>query len=218
MARLLLTKIDLSDWDEILDGHYRAFAEEAFCGLRRGPDTPQNRQIFKQQLVDGYLTQSNSVWLKVIDVNNERKILGVANYKVKPTYVPLEKTEPDAEMVWLEDAEDKRILAAMITDIVARRLRNVKEGHIFLETLFVLPEFQGRGIASQLLKWGRDLADHLMVPIWLESSIEAHNLYLHHGFDDVEPSRMVMGKWDIEYSLMRREPNSNTLALDELAD
>lgn len=80
-----------------------------------------------------------------------------------------------------------------------------------LETLFVLPEYRGKGIASQLLRWGCDLADHLMTPIWLESSVMAHNLYLTHGFVDIEHSRVVMEKWDIEYYLMRRAPANMNL-------
>ncbi|PGH15914.1 hypothetical protein AJ79_02081 [Helicocarpus griseus UAMH5409] len=209
MTRLHIAQIEVSDWDEIIEGHFRAFADEPFQNLIHGENTPRNRQILKQQSLEKYSSASNTTWLKVIDTENKRKIVGVANYKLNPTYVPLQKPTLEADMaVWLDDPEDKRVAAAIFKDVVERKLRHVTEAHIQLDTLYVLPEYRGLGIASQLIDWGLHLASHLMVPIWIESSVMAHPLYLKHGFVDVEHSRVVMGKWDIEYYLMRWAPKA----------
>ncbi|OJD22763.1 hypothetical protein ACJ73_05888 [Blastomyces percursus] len=204
MAHLIITKIETSDWDEIIEGHFRAFQHEPFQQLIRGENTPRNRQIFIERSLKQFTTQSNSLWLKAIDTNNGNKVAGVVNYKLNPVYVPLQRPELSTDdMIWLEDPEDKRILDTMFKAIVDRKLRLLKEGHIQLDTLFVLPEYRGQGIASRLIDWGRDLAKHLMVPIWLESSMMAHPVYLKHGFVDVEHDRYLMGKWDVEYYVMR---------------
>ncbi|OAX79202.1 hypothetical protein ACJ72_06480 [Emergomyces africanus] len=200
MVHLIITKIEASDWP---------FVHEPFQELLHGKDTPRNRQIFEEQSLKKYTALSNSIWLKAVDTDNSGKIAGVVSYKLCPTYVPLQRPElaPD-DMIWLEDPEDKRILGAMFNDIVDRKLRLLQEGHIQLDTLFVLPEYRGQGIAGQLIKWGCELANHLMVPVWLEASMMAHPVYLKHGFVDIEHSRCVMGRWDIEYYVMRLEPRA----------
>ncbi|EDN05688.1 GNAT family acetyltransferase [Histoplasma capsulatum] len=209
MAHIIITKIEASDWSEIIQGHFRAFQQEPFQQLIHGEDTPRNQQIFKERSLKQFATQSNSIWLKAIDTNNGRKIAGVVNYKLRPAYVPLSRPELKLEdMIWLKDLEDKKILDVMFRDIVDRKLRLLREGHIELDALFVLPEYRGQGIASQLIKWGCDLASHLMVPVWLEASIMAHPVYLRHGFVDIEHGHYVMGKWDVEYYVMRLEPKA----------
>ncbi|PGH35393.1 hypothetical protein GX50_01731 [[Emmonsia] crescens] len=209
MAHLIITKIEPSDWDEIIASHFRAFIHEPYQQLIHGKDTSRNRQIFKEQSLNKYTTLGNSIWLKAVDTNNNSKIVGVVNYTLNPTYVPLKRVELNSDdMIWLEDPEDKRILGTMSKDIVDRKLRLVKEGHIQLDTLFVLPEYRGQGIASRLINWGRNLANYLMVPIWLESSMMARPVYLKHEFVDIEHGHYVMGKWDVEYYVMRLEPKT----------
>ncbi|PGH02832.1 hypothetical protein GX51_04444 [Blastomyces parvus] len=209
MEHLIIAKIEAPDWEEIIEGHFRAFKHEPFQQLIHGENTPRNRQIFIEQRLKEFTTRSNSVWLKAIDPNNSNKIAGVVNYKLNPVYVSLTRPELSSDdMIWLEDPEDKRILETMFNAIVDRKMRLLKEGHIQLDTLFVLPEYRGQGIASRLINWGHDLANHLMVPIWLESSMMAHPVYLKHGFVDIEHDRYLMGKWDVEYYVMRWEPKT----------
>ncbi|EGE85944.1 hypothetical protein BDDG_08889 [Blastomyces dermatitidis ATCC 18188] len=209
MVHLVITKIEASDWEEIIEGHFQAFQHEPFQLLIHGENTPRNRQILMERSLNQFATQSNSIWLKAIDTNNSNKIAAVVNYKLNPVYVPLKRPELSMDdMIWLEDPEDKSILDTMFKAIVDRKLRLLKEGHIQLDTLFVLPEYRGQGFASRLINWGRDLANHLMVPIWLESSMMAHPVYLKHGFVDIEHGHYLMGKWDVEYYVMRREPKT----------
>lgn len=47
------------------------------------------------------------------------------------------------------------------------------------------PQYQKRGAASMLIKWGLQRADELNLPVYLESSPVAHDFYEKHGFKDV---------------------------------
>jgi len=153
------------------------------------------------------------LWLKVVDVGTT-KIVGVAQYKFNPTYVPLKPQELNEDaMVWLEDEEDRRIAVAMMNDVQDRKLKYLNEAHIQLEILFVLPEYRRQGIGSLLLKWGCDLADHLMLPLWVEAAETAHSLYLKHGLVDIEHARLEMGRWSTEYTLMRLTPKTRQLEI-----
>ncbi|KAK7190030.1 hypothetical protein DPSP01_006328 [Paraphaeosphaeria sporulosa] len=58
--------------------------------------------------------------------------------------------------------------------------------HIYLHMLHTEPKYQRRGAASALLRWGTERADQLGLPVYLESSHEAHILYGRHGFNDAE--------------------------------
>lgn len=55
-----------------------------------------------------------------------------------------------------------------------------------LHMLHTDPEFQGRGAGSALMEWGKERADELGLPIYLESSAAGHGFYQKHGFEDAE--------------------------------
>lgn len=82
-----------------------------------------------------------------------------------------------------------------------------------LDSLFVDPDYRGRGIGSSLVRWGNHLADHMMLPIWLEASTTGHDVYLRQGFHDWVHCKLTMGKWVIEYSLMKRDPKSTQIEI-----
>lgn len=57
---------------------------------------------------------------------------------------------------------------------------------IDLEILGVHPSYQGRGLASKLLKWGLARADDEGVEVYLSSSPEGKMLYDRNGFEETE--------------------------------
>lgn len=58
------------------------------------------------------------------------------------------------------------------------------EPHWYLAPLLTIPEFQGRGVGSLLLKWAFEKADKTdpATPLYLESSAAGMPVYKHHGF------------------------------------
>lgn len=55
-----------------------------------------------------------------------------------------------------------------------------------------------------VLKWGCELADQMMLPMWLEASDKGHKLYLQNGFEDVEDVTTKAKRWVSHYWMMRR--------------
>jgi GNAT superfamily N-acetyltransferase len=58
----------------------------------------------------------------------------------------------------------------------------------FLAPLWVVPEYQHRGVASFLLRDGIELADQEspVQPMYLEAMRDARPIYQHFGFEGVE--------------------------------
>jgi GNAT superfamily N-acetyltransferase len=57
---------------------------------------------------------------------------------------------------------------------------------IELDVLYVHPDYQRRGIASDLLKWGFDKSEELGLPIYLEATAEGRPVYERYRFETVK--------------------------------
>lgn len=57
------------------------------------------------------------------------------------------------------------------------------------------PEYQRRGIASMLMKWGTDKLEEMRWPGIIVSTDQGHGLYVKHGFREVEHWEVDMGQW-----------------------
>ena len=66
---------------------------------------------------------------------------------------------------------------------------------MFVVSLSVSPEFQGRGVGSGLLKWGTDTADKFGVFIWVHSSESAWTTYAKHDFEVVGTLDVDLDAW-----------------------
>ncbi|OJJ73354.1 hypothetical protein ASPBRDRAFT_41024 [Aspergillus brasiliensis CBS 101740] len=62
-----------------------------------------------------------------------------------------------------------------------------------LDMLGTLPQFNGRGIGSRLLRWGLDRADEKGVPTFLASTPAGRPLYEKYGFEAVEEYEVIPG-------------------------
>ena len=74
------------------------------------------------------------------------------------------------------------------------------------------PGFQRRGAGGMLVDWGLKKSDELGLPVYLESSSNAHEFYKNKGFKDLEMFKVDFAKFGgpvHEQPLMLREPKSN---------
>ncbi|OCK84084.1 hypothetical protein K432DRAFT_321022 [Lepidopterella palustris CBS 459.81] len=94
--------------------------------------------------------------------------------------------------------------------IRADRMREVAEGHWFLAPLWVVPDFQGRGVASLLLKEVIEIADRADPPqaMYLEAMPAARAIYERFGYRGVEGEGhdFVMIRWPKDGDVKGSEP------------
>jgi len=62
--------------------------------------------------------------------------------------------------------------------------------HWYLELVATRPEWQGKGAAGKLMRWGLEQADEARLETYLEASPDGKLIYEHFGFKEVE--RMVV--------------------------
>ncbi|CAG8962084.1 hypothetical protein HYFRA_00005127 [Hymenoscyphus fraxineus] len=94
-----------------------------------------------------------------------------------------------------------------------RRVNMGERRHWYLELLATLPEMQGKGAASMLLKWGLEKADEAGLESYLEASPKGKSLYEKMGFE--EKGRLVLPSPDDDAEefvecFMLREPRTKS--------
>ena len=71
------------------------------------------------------------------------------------------------------------------------------------------PKHQRRGAGLLLMKWGIEQADHLKLPIYLESSPEGFHVYKKAGLEVIETLKVDLSPWggpeDTPIPLMKRD-------------
>ncbi|PWY93424.1 acyl-CoA N-acyltransferase [Aspergillus sclerotioniger CBS 115572] len=66
----------------------------------------------------------------------------------------------------------------------------VQEKDFVLEFLATLPEAQGKGVGTALLKWGIEQADKRNARVYLEATEDGYALYKKYGWEDLEVMEM----------------------------
>jgi len=72
-----------------------------------------------------------------------------------------------------------------------------------LDIIHTHPSHQGRGAASQLVKWGTDRADKMRMPCYVESSPAGYPLFRKFDFDDVTDMEIDLIKYRHGYGSYR---------------
>ncbi|OQE34634.1 hypothetical protein PENCOP_c016G02005 [Penicillium coprophilum] len=92
------------------------------------------------------------------------------------------------------------------------RKRYTTENDIILDLLATLPEYQGRGFGSAILKWGTEKADASQSRIFLEGTPEGVPVYQKYGWKVVEEVVLDFAQFGGEghesFFLMMRDPVS----------
>lgn len=85
---------------------------------------------------------------------------------------------------WPEDeGSDHALLNEFFGSLAKKRAEIMStRPHYYLEMLGTLPEHQGRGAGSLMMKWGVELADREGMDAYLESSPKGVGVYRKFGF------------------------------------
>jgi GNAT superfamily N-acetyltransferase len=79
-----------------------------------------------------------------------------------------------------------------------------------LQELYVIPEFQRKGLGGKLVEWGIKTADEKGLQVYIEATEAGLNLYLRYGMKevdrvdvDLEPWGGKKGDWN-RYALLHK--------------
>ncbi|KAF2630210.1 acyl-CoA N-acyltransferase [Macroventuria anomochaeta] len=148
-----------------------------------GPFPPDSQQKRVDQLIQMRKEDPTATYLQAIDQASGRMIAS-AKWHIyrtpEETEIPIRKlkfgpgTNPEACKKFFGGMMERK------KEIVGSR------PHLYLHMLHTDPEYQRRGAGSALMEWGKQKADELDLPIYLESSTKGYGFYQKHGFKDVE--------------------------------
>ncbi|MCK5212840.1 MAG: GNAT family N-acetyltransferase, partial [Dehalococcoidia bacterium] len=93
--------------------------------------------------------------------------------------------------------------------LASRRLRVVPEGHLYLQVIAILPEYQGRGMGGRMLRHGLAIANDAAIPCYLETFGRDHvDLYNHFGFE-VADSGLLPGMQEPVFLMTHQPPQKH---------
>ena len=151
-----------------------------------------------------------------VSTERRKRIVCGSNWKIFPTYVaPKEESKAETAQVkeeakaepafsYLETEQERADAGFLINDFLTRRRRECTEGHVLCFLLFTDPQYQGKGCGRMMMQWGNDVADSLMLPCWIEASLDGELLYKQVGYVGRERVKIQTASFLSEYFHMRR--------------
>ncbi|KAF4219089.1 hypothetical protein CNMCM5878_003944 [Aspergillus fumigatiaffinis] len=179
------------------------------------------------------LSNREGVFLAVIDLDKDEEVVACARWNIPAKFMPEPEHLPpkDANHVASYEFKTKSSANEFLippcpegTNLrLQTRFRAIlcqqREKHYSPENdyavgaLYTHPNYQRRGCASAILRWGTQLADANCARIYLESTPQARRLYLNHGWKLVEQSAIDLSEFGVDASydigIMIREPRSS---------
>ncbi|KAJ5627002.1 hypothetical protein N7528_004429 [Penicillium herquei] len=148
------------------------------------PDTPGVRKWLEDAISRDILGRPFQHYMKIIDTESKNDNGGTPIVAYAKWDFSLPEERGPRYLPWHDDMP-KELCEAFVTRGENNRRRimgNTK--HIFLDIIVTHPQYQRRGAASMLMKWGCDQADIKGLSVYLSASAEASALYTKFGFVD----------------------------------
>ena len=105
---------------------------------------------------------------------------------------PVEDSQDELEMDRLEDITDRDMATWM------KRLMPPGTKCMFICSIVVHPQYQGRGVGGALLHKGTARADDKGVFCWVHASEAGSGLFAKHGFKEVGKLELDLDRWNAE--------------------
>ncbi|WEW59109.1 hypothetical protein PRK78_004578 [Emydomyces testavorans] len=199
--------VEESDALEMAKVEALAFKSQEFSTIVFGGCTPTIHE-FRAQRFKRIMAEDTTVRFAKVMVDGRLAAFAQWNLHLDPNWhVEGRRDEKNAEFKEKEGWRDEKIpelppganaeafheFYGWLVDVRRRWMGGQK--HLLLSLLVTLPEFQGRGIGSALLRDGFAVAAEHNVPVWLEASEEGYSLYKRLGFEDVEAFELDLTKY-----------------------
>ncbi|KAJ5183801.1 hypothetical protein N7492_001417 [Penicillium capsulatum] len=142
------------------------------------PPTPDVRAFASENLLTS--DNENEIILKATASDDPSTMVAFAKW-IRPGKAHTDADHPQGA-VW--PASSDSALCDLFFGTMSQHHKELMDGrpHYYLEILGVHPNYQRRGLASRLLKWGLERADQDGVEVYLSSSPEGKPMYEKYGF------------------------------------
>lgn len=127
------------------------------------------------------MSDPNAHWLCVYDSDSPNQtVVAMAKWNGP-------ETPPGTDLPAWPQGSNVEIANHFFGNLV-RRHESIMRGrkHWYLELLATRPEYQGKGAAGKLLRWGIERADEEGTETYLEASPDGKPIYEHLGFREVD--------------------------------
>lgn len=109
---------------------------------------------------------------------------------------------------WQQRFNRMKPYIALIKDEVAGFIELESNGHI--DCLYVHPNYQRKGVASALLQYAINLAEHQQLKeVYVEASTTAKKLFLQHGFSVEQENTVIRNNEMLNNYAMRKHINGH---------
>ncbi|EER26466.1 GNAT family acetyltransferase, putative [Coccidioides posadasii C735 delta SOWgp] len=156
---------------------------------------PQVLQNFKSVLLGGSLPDPEVHALVAVDPSTDQTV-AYCRWTIPTAYgygdAPRAEISCQAAaraakaLEYAPESTNKEIYDMFASLLKAKQKVHTREDDMILNMLCVLPEYQGRGIGKQFLKWGMEKADAKGARIYLESTPAGYPMYQKYGWEAVE--------------------------------
>ncbi|KAH6683874.1 acyl-CoA N-acyltransferase [Halenospora varia] len=177
-----LRKAKLTDAAHIVDIYLSAFTIDAISLLAFPRSTPTTYNFWYDMIITE-LTHPHAHFYVVTTSTPDDPDYPVAFAKWEDPTAPA----PTLGLIeWPEGADTQ--IANHFFGSLFKRHAEIMEGkkHWYLEILGTRPEYQGKGAAGRLLRWGIGKADEEGVEVYLEASPDGKPIYEYLGFEEVD--------------------------------
>jgi len=179
---LELGPVTLEDLPQVRAVWYAAF-ESPFI-MRLWPNTPSVHKWWDDANSSSILHDPTARYMKVTDLaadDGKGKIIAYAKWNA-PRRDPTKKGYGDRFPPYPQDG-DVEGLSTFFGHLTGEREKFMGDRpHYYLDMLGTLPEYQGLGAGTLLVKWGCDAADEEGVEAFVDASEAGKGLYEKYGF------------------------------------
>jgi len=192
---LTIREATLSDAAAMTEIYFSAFNIDAISLLA----FPRNNSTVYNWWFDNIVEDMADPYSHTLCVTTpENEVIAWAKW-ASPSLKPLSTDLPQ----WPEGS-DVEIANHFFGNLFTRRKRVMGEReHWYLECIATSPEWQGKGAAGKLIRWGLEKVDEKGVEAYLEASPDGKPVYEHFGFREVE--RLVVDLEGRENALGKKE-------------
>lgn len=127
------------------------------------------------------------VYIQILDPANG-KIMGAAKWQFwphdpkRPLTYPINYVDDSTP----EGKAEKALAQKVMDEFQGRRARDMAMPHGLLDLCFTTPEYERRGVATALVKWGLEKVDKEGWPAFTEASPRGWPVYAKLGFERTE--------------------------------